>query len=352
MTRRTKWFVAFALILAGVVAGAFLSAPREPRYEGRLLGAWVADLSSNNYETQRLARVALLDIGPAAVPFLTNSLAQRNSVGVRIFRRNILPRGVVNWTRHFIRWQTPITESGNAARALQILGAQGTNAIPALVPALGDPSYQIAQAAAIALISMGSNAIPALNERLLKAGGNELSILLQIIPTLGTNGGPLAPAVARLVESGDVGVAANASLALGRMGETAIPSAVPLLASTNPTVRLRALSILAQIGPPASCATNAIISIAKSDDNRLRLEAMRALGATLPPRQIGEPLWVAGLKDPDPRVVELSARQLTLFPASIRAFNHELALLALHSTNNVSEIASNALSRFNAWPKE
>jgi hypothetical protein len=62
-------------------------------------------------------------------------------------------------------------------------------------------------------------------------------------------------------------------------------------------------------------------------------------------------VWLAGLHDPDARNVELSLRFLTMFPTNVRTFNREIALLATHPTNSIRQMASNALTMFNAWPK-
>src|SRR5438105_2223609 len=88
-------------------------------------------LFRSNYETQRLARIAIHEIGPAAVPFLTNSLAQRNAISIRMYRKNFLPRKIASWSHRVIKWQTPMMESRNAAIALQALGAPASNAIAA-----------------------------------------------------------------------------------------------------------------------------------------------------------------------------------------------------------------------------
>src|SRR5436305_11485093 len=118
MRTRTKWFIVAGLSLLGMVLCIFWATPRQPRYQGRALNEWLADLSSGNYETQRLARIEIREIGPAAVPFLTNSLAQRDAISIRIYRKNILPRKIAGWSHRVVKWQTPMMESRNAAIAL------------------------------------------------------------------------------------------------------------------------------------------------------------------------------------------------------------------------------------------
>src|SRR5205823_1736417 len=175
MSRRKKWLLITVGSLAGMVLCIFLATPRQPRYQGRPLNEWLTDLSNPNYETQRVARVAIHEMGPQAVPFLTNSLAQRNALSIRFYRKNLLPRKLAAWSHRVFKWQTPMMESRSAAIALQSLGPAATNAIPALVDALSDPSWTVAQSAAVALGAMGTNALPALGTRLSAAQPPELN---------------------------------------------------------------------------------------------------------------------------------------------------------------------------------
>lgn len=352
MKRRTKWLIVSAISLGGIVAALIVFVPRQPSYQGRDLDAWLADLGSPDYRTQQLARAAIREMGPAAVPFLTNSFAQRDSIAVRAKREGLIPRGVVNWARKIVPWQSPMIESRNAAVALQELGHDATNAIPPLIAALSDPSPIVAHAAATALGSMGPAAVPALRERFEVAGSGELPWVLQAISALGTNAAALAPDLGRVLENpGNPAMAGWAQLALARIGPEAVPVIREALQKTNRQVRLQGLSALVNIGAPAIAATNILFELTRSEDADIRLSARQALGATLPPREVGLPVWVEGLRDPDVRNVETSLRFLTIHPASVRQYSDEVAALASHPTNSIREIASNALTRFHAWPK-
>lgn len=352
MKRRTKWLIVSAISLGGIVAVLILSSPQQPAYQGRYLDEWLADLANPNYSTQQLARAAIREMGPKAVPFLTNSLAQRDSLAVRAKRENLVPRRVLNWARKAMKWRSPMLESRNAAVALQALGDDATNAIPALTAALADPSPIIAQASAGALGSMSSAAVPALRERLRSADANEKPWVLQAVSALGTNAAPLAPEVGRILENApDAGIAGLAQMALARIGPEALPTIENLVQNTNREIRLRGLSALANLGQPALAATNILFELSRNEDAEIRLRARQAFGATLPPRDLGLPLWVEGLRDPDPKNVELSLRFLTIHPASVRQFSNDIVTLASHPTNSIRDVASNALTRFRAWPQ-
>lgn len=353
MKRRRKWLIIIAISFGGVVAAAImLFVPRQPTHQGRPLDAWLADLASPNYRTQQLARAAIREMGPPAVPFLTNSLAQRESVAVRAKREGLIPRRVVNWARKIVPWQSPVIESRNAAIALQDLGQDAVAAIPPLIAALSDPSPVVAQAAATALGSIGSAAVPALRERLNAAGPEELPYVLQAVQALGTNAAPLAPELGRTLENApNPAMAGWAQMTLGGIGPAAVPVIMRTLVKTNRDVRLRGLTTLVNLGPAASPATNILFELTRSEDPDIRLAARKAFGGTLPPREAGLPIWLEGLRDPDARNVETSLRFLIIFPASVRQHSNEIAGLTLHPTNSIRQTASDALTLFRAWPK-
>lgn len=346
-----KWLIVSALSLLGMAAAVWLAMPREPRYSGRPLSEWLSDLSNPNYETQRVARAAIRAIGPAAVPFLTNSLAQRNAISVRAYRKNLIPRRFAVWTHRVVKWHTPTMESRSAAMALQALGPDATNAIPALVAALQDPSWPVAMAAATALGSMGSNVVPTLGERLTNGSPQEIPWVLQAIVALGTNAAPLTPQLAALVESNNFGWADSAALCLMRIGAPAVPQVTKVLHGTNDTTILRGLDTLVQIGIPSISATNEIFALMHHGNPRIRLRARHALASTLPPRELAAPHWLEGLHDPDSTNVLTSLRYLTAFPVNVRTYNREISELTAHPTNAIAETASNALTIFRSWPK-
>jgi hypothetical protein len=353
MSRRKKWLIAAALCLLGLLACLFFAAPRQPHYQGRSLSSWLADLSSSHYETQRVARAAIQAMGPEAVPYLTNSLAQRDSISLRAYRRNIIPRRVATWSHRYFKWQTPVMESRSAALALQTLGPQATNAIPALMAALQDPSWMVTQAAATALGAMGSNAVPALGERLTNGTSGELPWVLQAIALTGTNAAALAPKLAEMTtaQPGAGAIAESAAYALARIGAGAIAAITNGLLTTNVATQLRLLNALRQIGPPAIAATNQLFELTQSVNPTIRLNARYVMGATYAPRELTAKYWAAGLRDSDSTNVEVSLRFLTVYPANVRAYNREIAELARHPTNSIALMASNALTTFRAWPK-
>jgi HEAT repeat protein len=351
MKRRTKWLIVCALSLLGMVASIFLATPRQPRYQGRSLDDWLVDVSHPHYETQRVARAAIQAMGPEAVPFLTNALAQREALSTKIYRKNFIPRRLATWARRFVKWQTPMMESRSAAVALQFLGPQATNAIPALIAALQDPNWAVAQSAAVALAAVGTNAVPALGERLDQADVEELRWALQAVAALGTNAAPLVPQLARLAVSTNNGRPGDAAYGLARIGEPAVHSIIEMLSTTNVEVQVRLLTTLQQIGPTSVTATNEIFKLMRSPNPTVRLHARYAYAATIPARDVEVPHWLEGLRDPDSTNVLVSLQYLSRHPAAVHAHNREIAGLLNHPTNSIAIAASNALTTWRAWPK-
>lgn len=350
MSRRAKWLLVSALSLAAIAVSIWLAAPREPRYSGRPLSDWLSDLSNPHYETQRVARAAIHAMGPAAVPFLTNSLAQRNAISIRAYRKNLIPRRLAAWTHRVVKWHTPMMESRSAAIALQALGADATNAIPSLVAALQDPSWAVTMAAATALGSMGSNAVPALADRLTNGSPQEIPWVLQAVVALGTNAVLLAPQLAKIIETNN-SWADYASLCLTQIGAPAVPLVTPVLHGTNDATILRGLNMLVQIGIPSIAATNEFFALMHHNNPLIRLRARHALASTLPPRELAAPHWLEGLHDPDSTNVLTSLQYLTAFPMNVRTYNREIAELTSHPTNAIAATASNTLTIFRSWPK-
>ncbi len=352
MRRRTKWLIVGALTLIGIVAVVFMLAPRQPSYQGRKLNEWVGDLSSSHYDTQRVARAAIRAMGPAAVPFLTNSLAQRNAASVRTYRNNFVVRKIASWARGMVKLQlqSPMTESHNAAIALQTLGPQATNAIPELVAALRDPSWTIGQAAAVALGTIGTNAVPAVGERLTKASPTEMGLALQAITMWGTNAAPLAPTLTKMIAT-NAPTSGYAASALARIGAEAVPLITNALSTVDDRARLQFLRALAEIGEPAIAATNQLAELIRSTNAMVRLGARYALGATYLPKEFANPIWLEGLHDSDSTNVAVSLHFLSVYPANVRKYNREIAALTNHPINSIALAASNALTTWGAWPR-
>src|SRR5262245_35100523 len=115
--------------IAAILVGALLASialflatrPREPSYHGKTLSAWLKDFDTFDEKKRAEAEAAIRAMGPKAVPFLGQSVAQRDSITLRIYRSDYFPRKWATQIRSKIPWRPPLMESRSAALALSVL---------------------------------------------------------------------------------------------------------------------------------------------------------------------------------------------------------------------------------------
>ena len=89
-----------------------------------------------------------------------------------------------------------------------------------------------------------------------------------------------------------------AAVALGRIGEPAVPALVDALRSHDPEMRLQAADTLARIGPGASQAVPSLTELLEDEDIRVRKAAARALGQIGPKAAESVPSLMRALESP------------------------------------------------------
>lgn len=139
------------------------------------------------------------------------------------------------------------------------------------------------------------------------------------------------------LQSSDDFAQAQASFALGMLGEPAVEPLIELLSHTDRDVRMRAAWALGVIGEPA---LPSLIHLAESADAKLRVEAIRILGVIGEGRSLN-PLFHA-LTDSDPRVAQRAAIALGRI-GDPRAF-HPLLTAAHHPSADVRYAVCSALA--------
>lgn len=228
-----------------------------------------------------------------------------------------------------------------AARALGAYGENARPAVPALVPLLRDSDEDVRHAAGDALGRTGElphEATAALVEGLANPDTHVQVQTAEALAKIGETAAEAAPALAAALENGNELVRAKAAEALGKMGETAAEAAVPTLiralrdddgwvsavaaealgemgeaaedavpalvrslSHISPLVRARAAEALGKLNSAATPAVPALERAATDTDGGVREQALRALGAVVHGAE-AEPLLLAGLRDPEPRV--------------------------------------------------
>jgi HEAT repeat protein len=157
MNRRSKNGLALALIFGAVVTGYFVM-PREPRYQGRSLSAWLAELDLESSYSQDKPAEAVRAIGTNALPWLRRMLRSEGP---------IWERAMVAFNARQSLIQFPITPDNvvhnRALRGYHILGNVAQCDVPKLIQLLETQSSpRVRSYAALALGSIGPAAKEAL----------------------------------------------------------------------------------------------------------------------------------------------------------------------------------------------
>ncbi len=199
----------------------------------------LVDTLGDDSIAQVVARHALAQICPAAVPSLIEALRNEN---------DLIRHGAV------LALSIAVRERPGAAPAI-------ATAVPALIEVLQDPDIDIRHAAASALSEIGPRDAA-------------------VIPTL-----------LGALSGEDAYIRARAAVAIGKMGKAAAVAIPALIAATrdaNLEVRKDAADALGKLGPSAATAVPALIDCLRGDNLTVREHAVRAL------REIG-PLAVAAV---------------------------------------------------------
>jgi HEAT repeat protein len=146
----------------------------------------------------------------------------------------------------------------------------------------------------------------------------------------------IAPLIADL-HSPDEFVRAQASFALGMLGEPAVLPLVELLKHAQRSVRMRAAWALGVIGQPA---VPALLALAEDPNPRYRIEAIRILGVIGEGRTLGS--LINALTDSDARIAQRAALALGRI-GDPRAF-HALQTALRHPSPDVRYAACGALA--------
>lgn len=149
--------MALTLILGAAIA-AYVVMPREPRYQGRALSAWLAELDLESSYPQAKAVEAVRAIGTNGLPWLRRMLCAEGP---------IWERAMVAFNANQSLVQLPITPDNvvrnRALRAYHTLGNAAKGDVPRLIELLRtERSPQVRSYVALALGNIGPAARTAL----------------------------------------------------------------------------------------------------------------------------------------------------------------------------------------------
>jgi HEAT repeat protein len=202
-----------------------------------------------------------------------------------------------------------------AARGLGELGPVAAPAIDAQLNATSDADPRVRATALAALVSTRVKTLAAISriEMALKDPAEMVRVAAaQLVPPLGDQARPLAPAL--LTALGDHGPAVRLAViqALAALGPAAEPAVGPLL-QLLPTIdadgRARVFTVFAAVGPNAKAALPEVQRGLHDPEPAVRAAAIGAFGKIENPNE-RLPVLLAGLDDPTPLVRKTAAREL------------------------------------------
>ena len=189
------------------------------------IDALIADSIGRNAKTAAEATQKLIDLGPAAVPALTQGLwadsATRRACIAFLGAIGADARSAAPSLVRLLTDESPETRA-SAARALGSLGAH--SAIPALIKALEDKSAPVQLGAVGSLISLGASAetvLPVITTALRAEQAEETYTAAKLLGDLGPEAAPAVPMVNNDLPGADPLLTALLADAIGRVGPAA-----------------------------------------------------------------------------------------------------------------------------------
>jgi HEAT repeat protein len=260
---KSKGVIVLLVVLVAAVAAVLLDPTHTVRgwlggerfFAGRPVSYWKGALASADPAVETKAFAALKEGGKTAVPVLTELLVAKGADAK-------------------VRWK--------AADLLGQVGADASEAIPALLAALKDSDPHVRAVVAKSL------------------GG--------VVPK--ESCGEAVEALAAMLKDGSEPAAARAISRFGANGAAALPALLEAMKDPDSTVRWEAGRAVGKIGAAAKSAVPALVEQMKDEVSLVREHAAEALGDIGPEAKDGVPALIAILKDPVARVRRDAARSL------------------------------------------
>lgn len=308
MSTRTRRICLAALLMVGMAALIFgvahFISSREPSYHGKRLSEWIAPFcretptglvapaGPQHFEELQPVRRAVSQIGTNALPFLIGWLNHPETALHRNVRQLADKQPVDR-----LKLADPRVVRVRAIRALAILGPAARPAIPSLVAQLNDPL--LSEHAIYALSGMGPDGMQALINQFNTVGPiSRMQITMTLVSPNALYRGE------GHVETNEIPI----DIIVDGLGRVAQDPALPF--------RIPAIQRLGALGPSASNAVPALLSVLNEQNTIARQMAIRALGQIRSRPELTVPALTNLLNDP------LFGTQMAALSA-LRAFGYE-----------------------------
>lgn len=234
----------------------------------------IEKLTDSDFRVRHDAADALLKIGYAAVPALSEALQDQSKQ---------------------VRWY--------AASTLGEIGAEAKAAVPQLIVTLQDEDEYVRRIAAYALGKIGVEAalaVPYLIATLQDGDRNLRSVAAYALGKIGAEASAAVPYLTAALQDADKEVRSYAATALGRIGadaKVAVPALIASLQEENQYVRRSAADALGHIGLEAKAAVPALITALQDENKYVRVNAAAALGRIGAEASSAVPALIVALQD-------------------------------------------------------
>jgi hypothetical protein len=268
--------IALAAIFVGIaVVACFLVQPREPRYQGKRLSAWLKDLESWNGDTNDPPFLAFSKMGTNAIPALLKVIESGGPGFERAISKFNRKQSLVK-----IPFGTPWHQVTAATWAFHAIGTNARPALPTLTNWLFGTNLSRAYTSSSALAGIGADAIPSL----LAALTNQNWVIRH---------------------------AAASGLGWVRSDfDSIVPSLLASLDDENRTVRYAVVISLGQLHWRPERVVPALTNELRANDNLLRMLILNSLGEFEGQATSAVPVIMGALKDSDEFVRDSAAAAL------------------------------------------
>jgi len=171
---------------------------------------------------------------------------------------------------------------------LQNIGDDTEHILPVAADLLTDPNVGVRQAAVNLLANQGKGALPHLITALKDADVNVRFSAVSAVQRIPGDIKDALPALLAMTKEGQNFQRRNVVLALGRVGETAVPHLIDLLRDNDAFIRMTAVQSLQGIGAPAVKAVPIISDMALQEGNTVTRRNCIVAIAAIEPEKLGD----------------------------------------------------------------
>lgn len=281
VVRVLAWGLALLLIsLVLLVLFAWVRQPRDPRFAGRELSAWMEDLVSLDPVARAGATNAIRQLGSNAVPALIVHLATPDPAFGRTATdaQKYLPRGLWVWAMKLTQPRAGLDRRWQSATALGLLGADATPpALPALTHAVHDADPRVSAAAIEALRGIRPAGLQAIVGAMDTTNQTLFAHLCSAIGRSGPDAAMVATQLVEVVAEAPPSWHSHLQAALIVAGPAAVGPLSALLRSNQAGIRDAAVAALQAMIRDHYGSLKAVVALLGTEDVRVRRAAVTVL---------------------------------------------------------------------------